>query len=126
MLHHLSIGVTDLDRATAFYDAALAPLGFVRVWADETAVGYGSEGGGDKFALKLTKEGLLRIPRGLHLAFAAASRPQVDQFHAAALRKGGRDNGPPGLRPDYGKHYYAAFVIDPEGYPVEAVINVPV
>jgi catechol 2,3-dioxygenase-like lactoylglutathione lyase family enzyme len=126
MLHHLSFGVTDLGRSAAFYDAILGVLGFVRVWSDEAAVGYGSEGGGDKFAIKLVNAGSLAPPPRFHVAFAAAERAQVDRFHAAALRHGGRDNGAPGLRPDYGPHYYAAFVIDPDGYHVEAVINVRV
>src|SRR5262245_25502570 len=125
MLHHLSFGVSDLARAAAFYDAALAPLHFVRVWADETAVGYGREGGGDKFAIKLVTAGLSIPGRGFHLAFSAGSRIAVGQFHIAALRHGGRDNGAPGLRADYGPHYYAAFVFDPDGYQIEAVINTP-
>jgi catechol 2,3-dioxygenase-like lactoylglutathione lyase family enzyme len=125
MLHHVSFAVSDLDRAARFYDAALAPLGFVRVWAHDTEIGYGSPGGGDKFAIKLVREPPSLPGRGLHLAFSAASREQVDRFHATSLQHGGRDNGPPGLRPAYGAHYYAAFVIDPEGYHLEAVINTP-
>ncbi len=123
MLHHISFAVQDLARASSFYDAALAPLGFVRVWSDDTAVGYGYPGGGDKLALKLVPEGIVIPGRGFHLALAASRREQVDAFHAAALQHGGRDNGPPGLRPEYGPHYYAAFVIDPDGYRLEAVIN---
>lgn len=124
MLHHLSFGVLDLDRSAAFYDAVLAPLGYVRVFDDDEAVGYGYEGGGDKLCLKLVPE--VSIPgEGFHLALAASSRDQVSAFHAAALLHGGRCNGAPGLRPDYGDHYFAAFVIDPEGYRIEAVINKP-
>ncbi|MFC4313524.1 VOC family protein [Steroidobacter flavus] len=123
MLHHLSFAVRDLERAASFYDAVLASLGFVRVWSDDTAVGYGYPGGGDKLALKLVTEGIAIPGPGFHLALAASHRDQVDQFHAAALRHGGRDNGQPGLRPDYGPQYYAAFVIDPDGYRIEAVIN---
>ena len=123
MLHHISFAVRDLDRAASFYDAVLAPLGFVRVWSDDTAVGYGYPGGDDKLALKLVPEDIAIPGPGFHLAFDASSREQVDRFHAAALQHGGRDNGPPGLRPDYGPHYYAAFVFDPDGYRVEAVIN---
>ncbi len=122
MLHHLSVGVTDLERSARFYDAALAALGYVQVWAHETDIGYGSPGGGDKFALKV-RGGISAPAPGFHLAFAAASRAAVDRFHAAALLHGGRDNGAPGLRPDYGPGYYAAFVIDPDGYQIEAVIN---
>jgi hypothetical protein len=100
-------------------------LHFIRVWADETAVGYGRKGGGDKFAIKLVRAGLSIPGRGFHVAFSAVSRMAVDQFHIAALRHGGRDNGTPGLRADYGPHYYAAFVFDPDGYQIEAVINTP-
>lgn len=125
MLHHLSFGVLDLDRAAAFYDAVLAPLGYVRVFEDDTAIGYGYEGGDDKLSLKLVEK--VSIPsEGFHLAFAASSPAQVSAFHAAALKHGGRCNGAPGLRPDYGDHYCAAFVFDPDGYRIEAVINDPV
>jgi catechol 2,3-dioxygenase-like lactoylglutathione lyase family enzyme len=123
MLHHVSFGVADLDRAGRFYDAALAPLGFVRVWTTATEIGYGRAGGGDKFALKQIADGLATPGRGFHLAFAAGSSAAVDGFHAAALRHGGTDNGAPGPRPRYGPHYYAAFVIDPDGHRIEAVIN---
>jgi catechol 2,3-dioxygenase-like lactoylglutathione lyase family enzyme len=128
MLHHLSFGVADLARAAAFYDAALAPLGYVRVFEDDTAVGYGyPEGvanGEDKFCLKL-RPAAAAPGAGFHLAFAAPTCAAIAQFHAAALAQGGRDNGRPGLRPDYGPHYYAAFVIDPDGHAIEAVLNKP-
>ncbi len=131
LLHHISLGVSDIERAAAFYDAALAPLGYVRVWEDlrpgETgqAVGYGHPGGGDKLALK--QSGKRRPPgAGFHLAFAAPDRDSIARFHAAALAQGGRDNGGPGLRAHYGPHYYAAFVIDPDGHRIEAVFNSPV
>ena len=123
MLHHISFAVRDLTRAAAFYDAVLAPLGFVQVWSDDTAVGYGYPGGGDKLALKLVPEGIVIPGPGFHLAFTANHPEQIHQFHAAALAHGGRDNGRPGLRPDYGPHYYAAFVFDPDGYRIEAVLN---
>ncbi len=126
MLHHLSFAVADLARSTAFYDAALAPLGYVQVWADSTAVGYGVPGGGDKFALKLSPGPVTAPGPKFHLAFTAPNRESVAQFHAAALRHGGQDNGVPELCPEYGEHYYAAFVIDPDGYRIEAVINGPV
>ena len=129
MLHHLSLGVADIERAAAFYDAALAPLGYVRVWEDirpgepDQAVGYGLPGGGDKLALKHRPEGQRPPGPGFHLAFAASGPDAVAAFHAAALRHGGTDNGPPGLRPDYGPTYYAAFVVDPDGHHLEAVFN---
>ena len=123
MLHHLSFAVADLARSAAFYDAALAPLGYVRVWDDETAVGYGSAGGGDRFAIKLRTQGLCIPGDGFHVAFTATSRAAVDAFHGAALAHGGNDNGGSGLNPEYGDNYYAAFVFDPDGYRIEAVIN---
>lgn len=124
MLHHLSLGVTDLQRSAAFYDAAMGALGYARVWGDETAVGYGETAGEDKLAIKLRRGARAPGP-GFHVAFAARSRNQVDDFHRAALAHGGRDSGPPGLRPHYGPNYYAAFVLDPDGYAIEAVINEP-
>ena len=125
MLHHVSLGVTDLQRASAFYDSALLPLGYVRVWSDSTAIGYGLPGGGDKLALKLKPNGLVTPSLGFHLALSAPTREAVVQFHEAALANGGKSNGAPGLRPRYGPNYYAAFVLDPDGYHIEAVINVP-
>ena len=131
MLHHLSFGVSDIERASAFYDAVLAPLGYVRVWSDlrpgeaGQAVGYGAPGGGDKLALKLRPDGQRPPGPGFHLAFAAPDREAVARFHEAALRHGGRDNGEPGLRAQYGPHYYAAFVVDPDDHAIEAVFNEP-
>jgi catechol 2,3-dioxygenase-like lactoylglutathione lyase family enzyme len=121
MLGHLSFGVADLARAIAFYDAALAPLGAVRVWASGTGAGYGPPGGNDRLALKRQAGPVAPPGPGFHLAFAAPDRAAVDAFHRAALASGGRCNGPPGLRPHYGPTYYAAFVIDPDGHRLEAV-----
>ena len=126
MLHHISLGVENLVRSAEFYNATLLPLGYVCVCSDSTALGYGYPGGGDKLALKLRSNGLVVPGPGFNLAFAAPTREAVAQFHEAALSHGGRDYGAPGLRPDYGANYYAAFVIDPDGYHIEAVINVAV
>jgi len=124
MLHHISLGVQNLELAGAFYDAALGAPGFRRVFEDQTAIGYGLVDGKDLLYLKLrpavTAPGL-----GFHLAFSAPSRSAVDAFHQAALRTGGQDNGAPGLRPHYGPHYYAAFLIDPDGHRIEAVTKAP-
>jgi catechol 2,3-dioxygenase-like lactoylglutathione lyase family enzyme len=132
MLHHISFAVADLERSASFYDAALPALGYVRVWSDvrpgeeNQAVGYGRRGCGDNFSIKLAP-GTRQAPGpGFHLAFAAPSREAVDDFHRAALAAGGRDNGGPGLRLRYGPNYYAAFVLDPDGYRVEAVFDEPV
>lgn len=127
MLHHLSLGVSDIERSARFYDAVLAPLGRVRVWSDlrpgepGQAVGYGDPGGGDKLALKLVPPQQAQPSAGFHVAFSAPSPAAVQAFHAAALAAGGCDNGPPGLRPHYGPDYYAAFVRDPDGHALEAV-----
>ena len=129
MLHHVSFGVSNIERSAAFYDAVLAPLGYVRVWQDlrrgeaDQAVGYGSPGGGDKLAIKFQPANHRPPGPGFHLAFAAPNRKAIDRFHRAAVEHGGRDNGGPGLRPDYGPDYYAAFVVDPDGHHIEAVFN---
>ncbi len=125
MIHHVSLGVSDISLSGAFYDAALAALGFRRVFEDTTAIGYGLIDGNDLLCLKLRPE-TTPPGSGFHLAFAAPSRLAVDTFHDAALRVGGSDNGAPGLRLEYGENYYAAFLVDPDGHRIEAVINEPV
>lgn len=125
MLHHLSFAVRDLPAAARFYDAVLGALGYRRVFEAPAAIGYGLVDNQDKFCLKQRDEA--RAPSaGFHLAFGAPSREAVHAFHAAAMAAGGLDNGGPGPRPAYGPHYYAAFVIDPDGHRIEAVINTPV
>ncbi|MFA6547002.1 MAG: VOC family protein [Limisphaerales bacterium] len=121
MLHHLSFAVTDLGRSSAFYDAVLAALGYRRVWEDATFIGYGVNKGEDIFALKLRPANPGVPGDGFHIAFAAPSREAVLRFHEAALAHGGRDNGGAGLHPEYGPDYFAAFVIDPDGYRIEAI-----
>ncbi len=122
MLHHISLPVRDLAQSGAFYDAALGALGFRRVFEDDTAIGYGVEEGNDLLCLKLNPEAHA-ASAGFHLAFSAPDRASVNHFHAAALAIGGTDNGAPGLRPEYGDRYYAAFLIDPDDHRIEAVIN---
>lgn len=126
MLHHVSIAVTDLQRAASFYDAALGALGFARSWSFESAVGYGLPGGGDKLAIKVSEPDMPLPPAQFHLAFAAPDREAVRDFYRTGLSNGGRDNGKPGLRPKYGPEYYAAYLFDPDGYNIEAVIKDPV
>ena len=119
MINHVSIGVRDIARTKRFYDAALKPLGFTCLSQGDTSLGYG----GDSVALWIS---LAERPvpadekSGLHVCFDAATRQSVDAFHKAALTAGGRDNGKPGLRADYDPNYYAGFVIDPDGYRIEA------
>ena len=123
MLSHLSLGVQDLERATSFYEAALAPLGVVCVWRNPRGVGFGPPGQEDKLAL-FGRPGEARAPgAGFHVCFAAPSREAVDAFHAAALAAGGTDAGAPGLRPHYGADYYAAFVLDLDGHKLEAKVE---
>jgi catechol 2,3-dioxygenase-like lactoylglutathione lyase family enzyme len=131
MLHHVSFGVSDIERSAAFYDATLAALGYVQVWEDlrpgeaDQAIGYGIPGGGDKLAIKFCREGQRPPGPGFHLAFVSESKAAVAGFYQAAIAHGGIDNGRPGLRPRYGPYYFAAFVIDPDGHHIEAVFNSP-
>lgn len=124
MIDHISIGVRDVAAAKRFYDAALAPLGYSCLSASAASLGYGKDG----VALWI---GAAERPvpaddaSGLHICFSAGDRKAVDAFHAKALRAGGRDNGKPGLRKDYGANYYAAFVVDPDGYRIEAHCGKP-
>jgi predicted lactoylglutathione lyase len=92
------------------------------VFEDDTAIGYGLVDDEDLFCLKLRADATPAGP-GFHLSFSAPSRSAVQGFHESALRVGGQDNGEPGPRPDYGANYYAAFLIDPDGYRIEATIN---
>jgi catechol 2,3-dioxygenase-like lactoylglutathione lyase family enzyme len=128
MIDHLSLGVLDLARSRAFYDAVLAPLGYRRVFDLEDASGYGRA---EPHPLKeqgvpfwITKNADGPALNG-HVCFLAPARAAVDAFHATALAAGGRDNGKPGLRPEYHAHYYAAFIIDLDGYRIEAVRHQP-
>ena len=122
MLHHLSLGVKDLAAAGEFYDALLGALGFRRVFEDSSAIGYGLVDGKDLLCLKLRADAA-PPGAGFHVAFAAANAAEVQTSYQRALAVGGRDNGAPGFRPHYGPHYYAAFLIDPDGHRIEVVIN---
>ena len=128
MIDHVTLLVSDFERALAFYRAALAPLGYAVVLHFTQAqypglpasamAGLGA-GGKPDFWLRAT-EGPV-VPT--HLALAAPDRATVDAFHAAALAAGGQDHGAPGLRTEYHPHYYGAFVLDPDGYNIEAVCH---
>ena len=123
MIDHMGIPVSDIEPSRKFYEAALGALGMSvqKQYRSEeeggwTALGFGVPGekifwiaDGDK------------VGGGIHVAFTADTRAQVDAFHAAGLKAGGRDNGKPGPRPNYGPNYYAAFVYDPDGANIEAV-----
>jgi catechol 2,3-dioxygenase-like lactoylglutathione lyase family enzyme len=124
MIDHLSLGVADLARAAAFYDAILPALGYVRVLTHERAVGYGRPGDRDEqLALLASGDKACAPGSGFHLALTAKSRTAVDAFHSAAILAGGIDEGAPGPRPQYGNGYYATFVRDLDGYRLEAVFH---
>lgn len=119
MLDHVSIGVRDLKTAKRFYDAALKPLGYTCLHEFDGTLGYGDKAAG--LWVSAAESPVPADPKsGLHFCFSAPDRQSVAAFHDAALKAGGRDNGKPGLRTDYGPNYYAAFVIDPDGYRIEA------
>lgn len=120
MFDHVKFGVSDYENSKTFFLEALKPLGVELI--DEGTPDYGVEmsSGDVSLCLYQTPE----KPAPLHLAFVANTRQQVDAFYQAALRAGGRDNGGPGLRP-YSEHYYAAFVIAPDGHNIEAVCHAP-
>jgi catechol 2,3-dioxygenase-like lactoylglutathione lyase family enzyme len=119
MFDHVSIGVSDVKRAGKFYDAVLKPLGITRLSDGEASLGYGEKEPA-LWVQAANKPVKPDMESGLHFCFTAKSRAAVDAFHAAALKNGGTDNGKPGVRTDYGPKYYAAFVIDPDGFRIEA------
>jgi catechol 2,3-dioxygenase-like lactoylglutathione lyase family enzyme len=114
--NHMGIGVSDLAASRAFYEGALAPLGFEVVREFDEGVAFGDEGR-PTFWLFSNRPAAGPI----HLAFTASDRAAVQGFHAGALAGGGRDNGGPGLRTNYAPTYYAAFAYDPDGHNIEAV-----
>ena len=122
MFDHISIGVCDAAAAKRFYDAALRPLGYTCLSQSPGSLGYGAQN-----VVLWVNEAARPVPAddksGLHFCFAAPTRDSVDAIHAGALREGSSDNGAPGLRAGYGDNYYAyyaAFVVDPDGYRLEA------
>ncbi len=123
MFDHIGVAVSDFAKSKAFYTQALAPIGHSRVVeilrddGRQASAGFCHEDGSDLWI------SAGEPTRPLHLAFRASSRAAVDAFHAAALAAGGRDNGKPGLRPQYHPNYYGAYVLDPDGHNVEAVCH---
>jgi catechol 2,3-dioxygenase-like lactoylglutathione lyase family enzyme len=116
-IDHLTLPVSDLDASQAFYGAVFAALG----WSEERVESMPTWGppGAEDFSIAPGEP----PPGGMHIAFLAASREEVEAFHAAGLEHGGRDNGAPGPRPKYHEGYYAAFLLDPDGNNVEAVLH---
>lgn len=122
MFDHVKFGVSDFAASRTFFVRVLAPLGItdVREWPPN-GVELSQPNGTVSLCLYETQE----KPAPLHLAFVAQTRQQVQDFYRAALAAGGKDNGPPGLRPHYSASYYAAFVIGPDGHNIEAVCHAP-
>jgi catechol 2,3-dioxygenase-like lactoylglutathione lyase family enzyme len=120
VIDHLTLKVKDVQKARAFYAAALAPLGYEVLMEYEGGVGMGADKKPDLWIAEDPEN-----TRPTHLAFAASSRRAVDAFHAAALAAGAKDNGKPGVRAEYHPTYYAAFVLDADGHNVEAVVHRP-
>jgi catechol 2,3-dioxygenase-like lactoylglutathione lyase family enzyme len=114
----VKLPVRSLDATRAFYSRALPPLGYELVWDEEPTIAFATFDDTEPVAFTRVDGPIACV----HVAFTASSPAQVDAFHAAALEAGGRDNGPPGERP-YGRYYYAAFVLDPDGHNVEAVCH---
>ena len=120
MLDHVSVGVSDLERAARFYEASLATLGLTRLVTRPATIGFGKAY--PEFWINL-RVGMPPVApgSGVHICLRARSTDAVDAFHAAALSAGGRSDGAPGVRPHDRVKYYAAFVIDPDGNRIEAV-----
>ncbi len=135
MLDHMTFRSQDIERAQRFYAAALQPLGYAAVF-DQTfganrVIGFSDTPAGQPTVIDTwltdgpSAHGGADATTGCHLCWRVPSRAAVDAFYAAAMAHGGRDNGPPGLRPVYHPHYYGAFVIDPDGNNIEAVCHLP-
>jgi catechol 2,3-dioxygenase-like lactoylglutathione lyase family enzyme len=122
MIHHVSLGTNDAERATRFYDPVLAVVGVSRQSMEGGSVGYGSAAHEYLFALEKPVDGKpATAGNGAHIALAAAHRHLVDEFYRVALANGGTDGGAPGLRPRYDGNYYGALVHDPDGNNIEVV-----
>jgi catechol 2,3-dioxygenase-like lactoylglutathione lyase family enzyme len=117
MLDHIGLEVSDLARSAAFYDALFSRLGIRRVHEGPSAVAYGKH----EPRFWIVQRGRPAAPGFGHVAISASGRVAVDAAYEAALRAGGQDDGPPGLRPQYGPRYYAAYLLDPDGLRIEVV-----
>ena len=120
MLDHTVLNVRDIEASRKFYETALAPLGYKALMVFPGFVGFGAAGKTDFWIAERPPVGA-----GIHLALACDRRSLVDEFHRAALKAGGKDNGAPGVRTLYHPDYYGAFALDPDGNNIEAVCHLP-
>ena len=119
MFDHVVFGVRDYERSKEFYLKVLAPIGITALSENQLGIELSSDG---KTSLCIRRQPETN-PSHLHMAFVAKNRAQVNQFHKIALNLGAQDNGSPGLRPEYSGHYYAAYIIDPDGHNIEMVYH---
>ncbi len=119
-LSHVSLGTNDYARAAEFYDAVMPTIGCYKVMEHGQARAYG-RGYPEFWIQQPFNEKLATVANGVHVAFLAKSRSDVDEFHKAGLTAGALDDGPPGPRPMYGEPYYGCFLIDPDGHKIEAM-----
>ena len=115
IIDHFNLPVSNVEASKELYRPILATLGIDQVFIDEDAVGFG------KMSWEFGLVPALGVIQKLHLAFEATSRQQVDKFYQTAIDLGMTSNGAPGLRPEYGANYYAAYFLDPDGHNIEAV-----
>jgi catechol 2,3-dioxygenase-like lactoylglutathione lyase family enzyme len=128
MLDHFSLSVNDYDRSLKFYDQSLQTLGYERLLSFDIPDGKFAGYGKDKkpyFWISSTgrEDEDVGRARGVHCAFQASSIKAVQAWHAKCLELGGKDNGSPGIRPEYHPGYYGAFIIDPDGWRIEACFH---
>lgn len=130
MIHHISIGVSDILASGAFYDAILRPLGYIRAFEDlrpgelHQAIGYGTKVDEDKFTIKERFATDLAPGPGFHLAFSAPTRESVEEWHKRGIEMGGTNRGEPKIWAEFAPNYFAAYLTDPDGWQIEAVYKV--
>lgn len=125
MFSHATIGTNDMPRAVAFYDAVFACLGIERFYLADGHAGYGNAHGDQVWVMNPFDGKPATVGNGMHIAFLAESRDQVDAFYNAGLDHGGTDEGAPGPRPQYHPNYYGAYIRDPDGNKIQAVCHEP-
>ncbi|MDR6667038.1 VOC family protein [Rhizobium sp. 1399] len=123
MIDHITVAVSDLTKSRLFYERAFAPLGYTLSFGKENVFWAFDIGNGCLFEIQQADSASPLTC--IHVAFRAKNRADVDAFYQSALAAGARDNGAPGPRPDYAPDYYACFILDPDGYNIEAMINQP-